>query len=150
MPRWILVVDNNAMGRRGLRYLFARDADYKIGAEAIDWRDAIEKAGAQHFDLALVDFSGASAEGIETVSRLKRIRPDMPIVVLTDFKDSALEKKVSPAFYYDPTQPHTGSNQADIAGLLCDLRLKESLPIPASGFRCWRWDPMTHLCQGVL
>jgi DNA-binding NarL/FixJ family response regulator len=53
----------------------------------------VEKAKRLHPDLAILDFSMPTMDGLELARELRRIDPKMPIVMLTAFKDESLNRK---------------------------------------------------------
>ena len=93
MPKCILIADDNEVIRRSLRFLFRQDEDWKICAEAVNGRDAVEKAQQLHPDLVVLDFAMPVMNGLEAASQLKQGNPMLPIVMLTAFKDRFLEEK---------------------------------------------------------
>lgn len=50
---------------------------------ALDGQAALEKAEKKTFDVAVVDLSMPGIDGIETVSRLRQLDPDLPVILLT-------------------------------------------------------------------
>jgi DNA-binding NarL/FixJ family response regulator len=93
MPKSIMIVDDSEMIRRTLRELFARDGNWVICAEAVDGRDALEKARQFHPDFVVLDLSMPYMDGLEVAPKLKTISPHSSIVMLTAFKDGFIEKE---------------------------------------------------------
>jgi DNA-binding NarL/FixJ family response regulator len=88
MPNSVLIVDDNPVVRSAMRDLFESWTDWKIGGEAEDGVEAIRKAVELKPDLVLLDVSMPRLNGIEAASILKKMFPDVQIVVFTMFDDS--------------------------------------------------------------
>ena len=78
----ILLVDDHALFRMGVRGLLEREADFVIVGEASDSRGAIDAALATSPDIILMDLTLAPPGGIETTQRIKRELPATGIIVL--------------------------------------------------------------------
>lgn len=77
----ILLVDDHAIVRTGLRRLLGMAADAEI-LEAATGREAMAVAKAQNLDLIILDLNLPELGGVELVARLRQIGP-MPILVLS-------------------------------------------------------------------
>jgi DNA-binding NarL/FixJ family response regulator len=87
----ILIVDDHALFRVGIRGILAQEPDLEVVAEADDSRSAMEAALATNPDVILMDLSLPAPGGIETTQRVKRELPASAIVVLsTDEDEDAL------------------------------------------------------------
>jgi CheY-like chemotaxis protein len=90
-PKSIIIVDDNAMIRRTLRNLFQEDGEWVICAEAVDGRDAVEKAQEFSPDMIVLDLCMPGMDGLEAASKLRNIVSKSLIVMLTAFKSPHLE-----------------------------------------------------------
>jgi DNA-binding NarL/FixJ family response regulator len=88
MPKKILVADDNAMIRKSLCRIFEIEADYDICAEAVDGEEAIALAMQHKPDLIVLDFRMPGMNGIEAAYELKRIMPNVPIILFTIHADT--------------------------------------------------------------
>ena len=87
----ILIVDDHALFRVGIRQILEREPDFEVVAEADDARTALDAAFATNPDVILMDLSLPAPGGIETTQRVKRELPASAIVVLsTDEDEDAL------------------------------------------------------------
>jgi CheY-like chemotaxis protein len=86
----ILIVDDHPAVRKALRRFF-EDTHWAECSEAVDGRDAIEKAQQLHPDVILLDLSMPTMNGIEAAKTLKQIRPEVPIVMLTAYCGTATD-----------------------------------------------------------
>jgi DNA-binding NarL/FixJ family response regulator len=78
----LLLVDDHALFRMGVRGLLEREPDFLIVGEADDSRSAIELALETSPDIILMDLTLPSPGGIETTQRIKRELPSVGIIVL--------------------------------------------------------------------
>jgi DNA-binding NarL/FixJ family response regulator len=83
----ILIVDDHALFRVGIRQILEREPDLEVVAEADDSRTALDAAFATNPDVILMDLSLPAPGGIETTQRIKRELPAAAIVVLSTEED---------------------------------------------------------------
>ncbi len=83
----ILIVDDHALFRVGIRQILEREPDLEVVAEADDGRTALDAAFATNPDVILMDLSLPAPGGIETTQRVKRELPAAAIVVLATEED---------------------------------------------------------------
>jgi DNA-binding NarL/FixJ family response regulator len=83
----ILLVDDQALFRMGMRGLLEREPDFVIVGEAEDGRGAIDLALATSPDIILMDLTLPSPSGIETTQRIKRELPSTGIIILAQIED---------------------------------------------------------------
>jgi DNA-binding NarL/FixJ family response regulator len=83
----ILLVDDHALFRVGMRNILEREPDFEVVGEADDSRSAVDAAIATSPDIILMDLSLPSPGGIETTSRIKRELPSTGIIVLAVEED---------------------------------------------------------------
>jgi two-component system response regulator NreC len=79
----ILVVDDHAVLRDGIRALLALHDDIEIIGEASEGKEAIEKARELSPDVVVMDIAMAGMDGLEATRRLKKRKPDIKVLVLT-------------------------------------------------------------------
>lgn len=83
----ILVVDDHALIRKGLKQLLEDSPDLKITGEAESGIQAINMVRVQHFDLMLLDINLPDMHGIEVLKRFKSEQPDLKIIVLSMYPE---------------------------------------------------------------
>lgn len=83
----ILVVDDHALIRKGLKQLLEDSPDLKITGEAATGIQAINMVRAQHFDLMLLDINLPDKHGIEILKQFKNEQPDLKIIVLSMYPE---------------------------------------------------------------
>ena len=83
----IILVDDHALFRVGMRQILELEADFEIVAEAEDSRGAFDAAQQWTPDIVLLDLSIGSPGGIETTQRIKREVPSAAIIALAVNED---------------------------------------------------------------
>ena len=83
----ILLVDDHALFRVGMRQILEQEPDFEIVAEAEDPRGAFDAAQQYTPDIVLLDLSIPPPGGIETTQRIKREVPATGIIALAVAED---------------------------------------------------------------
>jgi two-component system response regulator NreC len=79
----ILIADDHAVLRTGLRMLIGSQRDLDVVGEASDGDEAVRKAAALRPDVALVDISMPGSGGIKAIERIREAAPATRVLVLT-------------------------------------------------------------------
>ncbi|QQQ74050.1 response regulator transcription factor [Saccharothrix sp. 6-C] len=82
-PTRVLLADDHALVRRGVRLILDGEPDLTVVAEAGDGAEAIEKARAERPDLAILDIAMPRLTGLQAARELSRLQPDLRILILT-------------------------------------------------------------------
>jgi two-component system, NarL family, response regulator LiaR len=90
----ILITDDHAVVREGLRTLISSEPGMTIVGEAVDGVEAVLKARSLRPDVVLLDLVMPRKGGIEAIEEIKRDNPQARILVLTSFAE---DDKVFPA-----------------------------------------------------
>jgi len=90
----ILIADDHAVVRRGLRTLITSEPDMAIVGEAADGMEAVLKARAAHPDVILLDMVMPRLDGLGAIHQIKQENPQARILVLTSFAE---DDKLFPA-----------------------------------------------------
>lgn len=85
----ILIVDDHAVVRQGLRMFLALDESLEIVGEARNGREAVELAVRLAPDVVLMDLLMPEMDGITAIRELRRKAPDTEIVALTSVLEDA-------------------------------------------------------------
>jgi two-component system, NarL family, response regulator NreC len=83
----ILLVEDHETVRQGLKLLLDREADFVVAGEAADGAAAIERGRLHDVDVVVMDLSMPGVSGAVATRKLKELRPDLPIVILTRHAD---------------------------------------------------------------
>jgi len=79
----VLLVDDHAVVRDGIRVRFEQHPDFEVVGEAVNGRDAIIKAGELKPDVVLMDISMPVMNGMDAARHLRNDYPDMKVIILT-------------------------------------------------------------------
>jgi DNA-binding NarL/FixJ family response regulator len=79
----ILLADDHALVRRGVRLILDGEPDLTVVAEAGDGAEAIDMARAHRPDLAILDIAMPRLTGLQAARELSRQQPDLRILILT-------------------------------------------------------------------
>lgn len=86
----VLVVDDHAFMRMGIRATLAKDDALEVVGEAEDGEQAVAHCRALRPDLVLMDLSMPRMDGIEATRAIKAEFPKMSVLVLTAFDNQGL------------------------------------------------------------
>jgi DNA-binding NarL/FixJ family response regulator len=79
----ILLADDHAVVRRGLRLVLDAEPDLEVVAEAGDGGDAVELALAEDVDLAVLDVTMPRLTGLQAAHELSKRRPELKVLILS-------------------------------------------------------------------
>ncbi|GAA1567973.1 response regulator transcription factor [Dactylosporangium maewongense] len=83
----VLLADDEAMVRAGLRLLIDNEPDLTVVGEAVDGAEAVAVAGRTAPDVVLMDVRMPNVDGIEAARQIIAARPEARIVMLTTFRE---------------------------------------------------------------
>src|ERR1035437_3788302 len=79
----ILLVDDHAVVRRGVRDILTESLDKVTFGEASKPSEAIEKLQGEDWDVVVLDISLPGRGGLDALHEIKRLRPNVPVLVLS-------------------------------------------------------------------
>lgn len=85
----ILIADDHPFVRTGLRRVLEDYAEFQVAGEAADGREAVQLAGKEHPNVAILDVSMPNLNGIEATRQICESVPGVAVVVLSVHSDEA-------------------------------------------------------------
>jgi DNA-binding NarL/FixJ family response regulator len=96
VPKCVLIVDDHPNVRKVLRTIFDANG-FTVCGEAVDGRDAIEKAQELRPDIILLDLSMPVMNGLEAARELNKIMPAVPLMMFTNHTGTIMEEEARKA-----------------------------------------------------
>ena len=82
-PTRILLADDHALVRRGVRLILDREPDFRVVAEAADGAEAVARAREVDIDLAVLDVAMPRSTGLQAAREMSRRSPGLRILMLS-------------------------------------------------------------------
>src|SRR5947207_11733694 len=82
----VLLVDDHALMREGLRQLFSLEEDLQVVGEAVDGLDALQKIRELSPDVVLMDISMPVIDGITLTRQITQEFPSVAVIMLTMYQ----------------------------------------------------------------
>lgn len=89
MPIRILIADDHAVVRQGLRMFLTLDEDFEIIGEATNGAEAVNLARELQPDVVLMDLLMPVKDGITAIGEIRREMPDVEVIALTSVLEDA-------------------------------------------------------------
>lgn len=90
----LLIADDHELVREGLRKVLAARREWEVCAEAVNGREAVDKARQFKPDLAILDFSMPELNGLEAARQIRRELPRTEVLILTMHESDSLVRDV--------------------------------------------------------
>jgi DNA-binding NarL/FixJ family response regulator len=90
----ILVADDHELVRRGIRGLLCARRGWTVVGEAMNGREAVEKAKRLKPDVAILDISMPDLDGLQATRRIRDVVPNTEVVVLTMHESDQMVRRV--------------------------------------------------------
>lgn len=91
MAKCVLLVDDNSLVRRTLRRIF-ETSGFEVCGELGDGNQAVKEAPILKPDLIVLDLSMPGLNGLEAAPLLRRLLPDVPIILFTIYPSVAIQR----------------------------------------------------------
>lgn len=90
----ILIADDHAILRRGLKEILVRELEGAVCGEAENAEELLAQVQNHNWDLVILDVSMPGRSGIDVLRELKRQRPKLPVLVLSMHPEEQYGKRV--------------------------------------------------------
>ncbi|TCC25429.1 response regulator [Kribbella speibonae] len=85
----VMLADDEAMVRAGVRAILGTDDEIEVVAEAADGVEAVEAVRRHRPDVAVLDIRMPRMDGLAAGAEIRRTVPDTAVVILTTFSEDA-------------------------------------------------------------
>lgn len=83
----ILIADDHAIIRQGLKQILDESGEMSVAAEAANGGEALHKLREGEYDVVLLDISMPGKSGIEVLKQIKEERPKLPVLILSIYPE---------------------------------------------------------------
>ena len=90
----VLIADDHEVVRRGIRALIQEQPGWQVVAEVTNGRDAVAKANEFQPDVAILDISMPSLNGLDATKQIAKVSPSTKVIILTVHDSDQLIPKV--------------------------------------------------------
>jgi len=84
----VVIVDDHAIVRTGLRQFLAEQVDLRVTGEAANGLEAMELVRGGDLDVLLMDLSMPGQSGVDALAAIRARAPELPILILSGFPES--------------------------------------------------------------
>ena len=79
----ILIADDHAVVRRGLKQILAEEPNMAVFGEACNAQEVLKNVREQDWDIVILDITMPDRSGLDVLKELKRERPKLPVLFLS-------------------------------------------------------------------
>lgn len=83
MPTRIIIADDHAVFREGLKQIIGSTVDMCVVDEAVSGQELIGKVQSDDFDMVVLDISMPGRNGLDVLVELKNLKPKLPVLVFS-------------------------------------------------------------------
>lgn len=83
----ILIADDHAIVRKGLKQILSKNSDMTVAGEAASGGQALEMIREESWDVVLLDISMPDGNGLDILKQVKKEKPDLPILMLSIYPE---------------------------------------------------------------
>jgi DNA-binding NarL/FixJ family response regulator len=84
----ILIADDHAVVRAGIRQFIESHDDLSVVAEAATGAEVLDYIRKEELEVVVLDISMPGRSGVDTLRSLKRVRPKLPVLILSGFAEN--------------------------------------------------------------
>lgn len=90
----LLIADDHAIVRGGLKQIFALVPDFEVVGEAVNGAEVLERLRQLQFDLLLLDINMPGVSGPDLIARVKAQQASLPILILSMHNETQVAARV--------------------------------------------------------
>ena len=83
----ILIADDHAIVRKGMKEIVGDTNDIIIAGEASNGQDALSKVFTESFDVVILDIAMPDKSGLDILDQIKKEKPDLPVLMLSMYSE---------------------------------------------------------------
>jgi two-component system, NarL family, invasion response regulator UvrY len=83
----ILIADDHAIVREGLKQILADTPDMVVAGEATNGQEVLDQIRREDWDLVLMDLAMPGKDGLDTLKELKHEKPKLPVLILSIYPE---------------------------------------------------------------
>jgi DNA-binding NarL/FixJ family response regulator len=83
----VLIADDHAVVRRGLRQIFSDEPDIVPAGEVSSGQEVLQAVQADAYDLVLLDMALPDASGLEILTQIRSLKPGLPVLFLSVYPE---------------------------------------------------------------
>jgi two-component system invasion response regulator UvrY len=84
----VVIVDDHAIVRAGLRQFFADQVDLRVTGEAANGREALDLVRAGDLDVVVMDLGMPDQSGVDALAAIKARAPALPVLILSGYPEA--------------------------------------------------------------
>jgi len=84
----IVIADDHAIVRTGLRQFFSEQVDLRVTGEAANGREALELVRKGDLDVLLMDLQMPDQSGVDALAAIKARAPELPVLILSGIPEA--------------------------------------------------------------
>ncbi len=83
----VLIADDHAIVREGLKQIVAATQDIEVAGEAKDGRETLDKISKENYDVVLLDISMPGMSGLDVLKQLRSQKPLLRVLMLSIYPE---------------------------------------------------------------
>ena len=83
----ILIADDHAIVREGLKQVVAEESDILVAGEASDATDLMNVLKQDQFDILILDINMPGKSGLDSLKEIRTLYPDLPVLILSMYSE---------------------------------------------------------------
>ena len=84
----VIIVDDHAIVRAGLRQFLSEQVDLRVTGEAANGREALDLVRGGEVDVLVMDLSMPEHGGVDALAAIKAREPNLPVLILSGFPET--------------------------------------------------------------